>query len=552
MTGTPDPTPSQAVPLTAEAATAARIDAELAQIRAIYERLFPTQALTYLLRDGKDAIWGAPQVTEGPYTFRPGEVAADYLGLIRRPGAHPAASEVTVDVAIPQPPLPHQWAGAEAPWRPIRPLAPLHRLAPLAYEQIRYQAEMLRKRRARRHASTALPRGAGAAHFPRPADPGSDKRPAILIGVHWLEHGGAEKLAFDCIAWALDAGLRVFVVAGVPALQRLAGRLPDHPDLVLIRLDRYLPHHLWPRFVERLVLTENIRLVHIHHCVQLYDSLPQLRIACPWVRVIDSTHIVEFADGGYPRVSGVWSQFIDAHHVISGALVDYFRDTFHLLGQVRLGRMLDRAETPRTLPPTRMQPGQKTLHVAFVGRLFYQKRPVVVVEALAGLATWARKNGVAFRAGLVGEGPFLGTVQALLQRHGLTEAVTLLPANSDVPALLAQADVLILPSNNEGLALVCYEAIEQGCIPISTDVGSQREVVPADLLVPLEPRRAVQGIVRTVDDLWRDPGFMARQQAEMARLWAAITADPTAREVLMPIYRATAEGRDAFDRDFQP
>jgi glycosyltransferase involved in cell wall biosynthesis len=549
MTGTPQA-------MTAERMTAAHIQGEVAEIRAIYDLLYPDQNLTYLFRAGKDAIWGAPEVTHGPHTFRPGEVSANYRGMLRRPGLHPAAAEVTVDVAIPRRPLPHETTEAEAPWRGIRPLRPLQRVSPLAYEQIRYLAEMIRKKRAHRHSTQALPLGEGAASFPRPAEPASDKRPAVLIGMHWLEHGGAEKLAFDCVNWALESGLRVFVVAGVASVQRLAGRLPDHPDLRLIRLDRYLPYELWPRYVEQLVRSENIRLVHIHHCRQLYDSLPHLRISTPWVRVIDSTHIVEYADGGYPRISGVWSEFIDLHHVISGELVDYFRDTFHLLGKVRLGRMLDRAAEPRSLPPVRMQPGQKQLHVAFVGRLFYQKRPIVAAETVAALANWARNNGVAFRASMVGEGPFLGAMRHLLQRRGLAEQVALLPANTDVPALLRQADVMILPSNNEGLALVCYEAIEQGCIPISTDVGSQDEVVPADLLVPLAPRKTVQATVAAVDDLWRDPAFNERQQAEMRRLWTRLGEDPTARELLSQVYRRVAAGGagfegDGFDKDIQ-
>lgn len=528
---------STTAPKTAGDLTAEYIDREIAEIVAIYARLYPTQNLTFMIYQGSDPAWGAPQVSEGPASFTPGHVNADYLGQLQRPGAHPAAPEVTIRVSIPRKPLPSEQKLTDAPWAPIRQIAALHRLSPLAYEQLRYLAEMRRKRRADRHHDTvSLPRGDGAGLFPQPHEPRTDKRPAILIGMHWLEVGGAEKLGFDTIEWALEAGLRVFVVAGVASIQRLAGKLPDHPDLSFIRLDRYLPAHLWPRYLERLVVEENIRLIHIHHCRQLYDALPQLHVTTPWVKVIDSTHIVEHADGGFPRVSGVWSNFIDIHHVISGELVDYFRDTFHVLGKVRLGRMLAGHDSARTLPPLNMKAGQKTLNVAFIGRLYYQKRPVVVVETLRALSIWARNNQVEFKATMVGEGPFLGVVQRLLQRHGLTDAVQLMAANADVPALLRQSDVLLLPSNNEGLALVCYEAIEQGCIPISTDVGSQDEVVPSDLLVPLAPRAAVQRSVAAVDDLWRDQAFIDRQQAEMQRLWSRISGDPTARQALMPLY----------------
>ena len=390
------------------------------------------------------------------------------------------------------------------------------------------------------HSKVSLPRGRGSRLLGHPQPQISEKRPAILIAMHWLEVGGAEKLAFDTIDWALEAGLRVFVVSSVASIQRLSGKLPDSEDVQFIRLDRYLPHHLWPRFVEQLALDENIRIIHIHHCQPLYDALPQLTTMLPWVRIIDSTHIVEHADGGYPRSSGVWSNYIDMHHVISRQLARYYRDHFHTVGRVVLGRMLTRQEGPSTPPALRMKAGQKHLHVAFIGRLYYQKRPIVVIEALRALDRWARRNEVELRGTIVGEGPFLDPMKRLLQRYGLLDRIALEPAGTDVPATLERSDILLLPSNNEGLALVCYEALAHGCIPISTDVGAQDEIVPPALLVPPSPRAAVRGIVAAVDRLWRDAPFLATQKEALQSAWSELSRDPTAKEVLMPLYREAA------------
>ena len=402
---------------------------------------------------------------------------------------------------------------------------------------------MLRKRRAdRRKDKVALPLSEGSDLIPRLEAPASDKRPAILIGVHWLEVGGAEKLGFDTVRWALDAGLRVFVVASVPAIQRLAQQLPDHPDVTFIRLDRYLPHPLWPRYVEKLALAQNIRAVHIHHCTPLYESLPMLRARLPWVRTFDSTHIIEYANGGYPRISGVWSNYLDVQHVISRQLADYLRGSFQApASRVRLGRMLDRAKMADRPPVLRMQSRQKALHVSFIGRLFYQKRPVVMVECLRALEGWAQKNGVTLTASMVGEGPYEATVRRLLARHGLAGKVTQLPGDTDVPALLERSDILLLPSNNEGLALVCYEAIGHGCIPISTRVGAHGELLPPDLLVPLAPRATVRETLAVIDRMWREPDFLARQKAGLETAWTQLSADPTAQEVLTPLYREIAD-----------
>lgn len=514
----------------------------LAELRPIYMRLFPDRQIVLRLRQGNSPVWAAPTFHEHAAGVPPRAAEPDTRAVLALKASSGGAGVVTIDIAVPRPPTAEEEAGLDRPWKPEPLLYPFWLISPLAYEQGWYWQEMLGLRlSARRHEWRPLP--APPPVTKAPEQPSSDVRPAILIGFHWLEVGGAEKMAFQTVDWALAAGLRVFVVASVPALQRLSGRLPDHPDVTFLRLDRYLPHDRWPGFIEALIRSENVRLVHIHHCVPLYAALAHLRSATPWVRVIDTTHIVEYADGGYPRISGVWSNFIDLHHVISRDLAAFYASRFGVTEKLRLGRMLDR-KPQSTLPAMRMTAGQTHLRIAFVGRLTYQKRPLMLVEILAALSRWAKSHGVTVTATVVGEGAFLPAVERLLRRRGLTDLVTLAPAGSDVPALLRSSDILLLPSHNEGLALVCYEAIEQGCIPISTDVGAQREIVPRDLLVPLEPRAALPSFVRIVERLWSDAAFLAAQKQALHQCYATVAADPTAKEVLLPIYQCIAQGRE--------
>lgn len=519
---------------------AEHVSRELAEILAIYERLYPARHLNFYLYEGDNPVWSEPTVIEGEFVPGPEHLSPEYLGHLACPGKDDAAPPVTVMLSVPRAADPREASQTEPDWKPVRLLRMIYFLNPLIYEQIRHMAEMIRRwRRDRGRDMVALARGHGTPLMTGPG-PQANGRPAILIGMHWLELGGAENLAFDCIGWALEAGLRVFVIAAVPSLQRLAERLPQDADIRFIRLDRYLPHHLWPRFVERLVQGENIRLVHIHHCAPLYRALPYLRARAPWVRVIDSTHIVEYADGGYPRISGTWSNFIDIHHVISDDLIRFYRDRFHAAGKLALGRMLDRSQLAQPLAPMSMRAGKKSLHFAFVGRFYYQKRPIVLIAMLRALMRWARRSGLELRATVMGEGPFRAAICRLLRRYGLTERVEIRSSGMPVSELLEDADILLLPSSNEGLALVCYEAVRHGCIPISTRVGAQDELLPEGLLLPLSPFATVRAAVRLVDRLWRDGDFLARQVAELNAAWTRLGDDPTAREVLMPIYLAAA------------
>ena len=94
--------------------------------------------------------------------------------------------------------------------------------------------------------------------------------------------------------------------------------------------------------------------------------------------------------------------------------------------------MLTRHDGEVALPALNMTVGAKVLRVAFIGRYYYQKRPIVMARTLGALARWARRNGVELRATLVGEGPFRREVEQLVRSYGLGDAVEFLSASADV------------------------------------------------------------------------------------------------------------------------
>lgn len=533
---------------------AAHLRAECDEIAAIYGVLRPDCAIWA-------DLWWERAPIDAPI-FRPLEESAQpiaygagYLGRVRLqkdPGlGHPP---MRIDTVVPRPLRPSDMNEGYRPWRERKFIERFgFAVSPMLFEHVIHQEERAGERKRRKvHSFDKLRFSRQVVFHPDKGElaaavagvPIEPRDPAILIGFHWLEVGGAESLAFDSVEWALDSGLRVFVISDRDGPQRLASRLPQSDRVRFLRTDRHLPRPLHRAYLSKLAARENIRLTHNHHCSILYDCLPALRTAAPWVRHIDSTHIIEYKDGGFPRKSGVWSNFLDLHHVISDDLRDFLQQGFLAQGRVRLGRLLDPARRDAAPLPARIRAGQKTCRVGFVGRMVHQKRPIVATEVARRLVRWGRRNGVDFQFDFVGEGEYREAVRMMLSRYGLQGHLNLHPASTNVPALLSKCDVVLMPSANEGLALVCYEAIEQGCLPISSDVGAQREIVPAGLLVPREPFRAAAGMVRAAIRLLTEPGFAESCAAEATERLRDLSNSPSAEEVLRPIYRAAAQKDD--------
>ena len=373
---------------------------------------------------------------------------------------------------------------------------------------------------------------------------GARKRPAILIGFHWLEHGGAEKLAFDTVAWALAAGLRVIVVAAHNVEHRLAHRLPDSSDVSFVRMDRYIPHIRTREFLRNLVLRENVRTVHIHHCPPLFDALPAIRSVAPDVHVISSTHIVEYKRGGYVYTSGQYGKYIDTQHVISRQLGHVLHGQLGSEDGIVLGRILEGKPDPAERLSFSDSLADRPLRILFVGRMSYQKRPVLAAMIMRSLATWSKSKKIQLDFDVVGEGPYLPVFKRLMERYDLNTVCRLHGASTDVPQLMKRADILILPSANEGLALVCYEAVQAGTIPISTDVGAQSELIPAELLVDRNPRKALRSVRAIVDRLVTDPGFYRNAVDALLSRFDEVNSETTAHEALSAIYESVATPGD--------
>ena len=118
--------------------------------------------------------------------------------------------------------------------------------------------------------------------------------------------------------------------------------------------------------------------------------------------------------------------------------------------------------------------------VLAVARLAPQKGLDVLIDAAA---RW-RTRDPRPRTVIAGDGPLAADLRAQASRSGAD--VGLLGARHDVPALLAVADVVVVPSRWEARALVLQEAMRAGRPIVATSVGGTPELTGPDgaILVP--------------------------------------------------------------------
>jgi predicted O-methyltransferase YrrM len=86
-----------------------------------------------------------------------------------------------------------------------------------------------------------------------------------------------------------------------------------------------------------------------------------------------------------------------------------------------------------------------------------------------------------FRLLLVGDGPLRDELVTLAAASGLEDAVTFLGRRTDVPELLAAADLFVLASHFEGMPLCVLEAYASRLPVIATAVGNIPVMVPPSL-----------------------------------------------------------------------
>jgi glycosyltransferase involved in cell wall biosynthesis len=158
----------------------------------------------------------------------------------------------------------------------------------------------------------------------------------------------------------------------------------------------------------------------------------------------------------------------------------------------------------------------------------------VLIEAAS---CWQDRDPVPLLA-IAGEGPLAGELAARARAAGV--AVRFLGRRADVPALMAAADVVVVPSAWDGQPLVVQEALRAGRPLVASRAGGIPDLTGEDaaLLVPAGDAAA---LAKAVMSLLDDPGTAITLRTSAVARAATLPGPAEAVDAAIALYRTIVQ-----------
>jgi len=319
-----------------------------------------------------------------------------------------------------------------------------------------------------------------------------DERQGVLFLWPWLMMGGADKFNLDLLRGLDQSRFQPYVVTTIKSENPWEDRFVElTPEI--FHLPNVLPVEDWLRFLVYLIRSRDISLIFISNSEYGYQCAPVLKKIFPHLKLIDFVHMeqMDWKGGGYAYASKSVNPLLSRSLVSCQHLRRVYREQFSRdPEQVHCVHINVDAE--EEFNPERFTNGLLRREVGcpvsvpvllYVARICAQKRPETLIEIAFRLRM---RSGKPFQVWIVGDGPDLPEMKKRCSTLGMDGTCVFWGSRRDTGQLYREADIVVLPSEWEGIALTLYEAMAMGLAVVASDVGGQRELVTpeAGVLIP--------------------------------------------------------------------
>ncbi len=171
--------------------------------------------------------------------------------------------------------------------------------------------------------------------------------------------------------------------------------------------------------------------------------------------------------------------------------------------------------------------------IGCVSRLVKEKGHPVLLQALQLL----NRNGIPFYAIIVGDGPERNYLAQLTRQLDLSDVVTWVGSQSDIPSWLSKFDIFVLPSAWEGLPISTLEAMAARLPVVATAVGGTPEAVIDSQTGILVPPDKPKQLFQALQHLILNPNLRAQMGNDGRRRVEEYFSITKAAECTQKLYR---------------
>ena len=313
----------------------------------------------------------------------------------------------------------------------------------------------------------------------------------VMMLIPWMEMGGADLFNLDVVKRIDKERFEISILSTVAGESTWRQRFEEYAADIF-ELPTFLDIENYAEFISYFVKSREIDVIFLTNSYYGYYLVPWLRKHFPDVAIIDYVHMEEWywRNGGYARTSGAMGGIIEKTYVCNertrGVLINDFDRAPESVETLYIGVDHETYDADKvTAGQVREALGiaQDRKMVLFPCRMHPQKRPFLMLEIAAAAKT--QMPNIAFVA--VGDGPQLEELQQAAADKKLTNTVYFAGRADDMLPYYKDADVTLICSIREGLALTAYESLAMGVPVISSDVGGQKELIDDTVgcIVPL-------------------------------------------------------------------
>lgn len=330
-------------------------------------------------------------------------------------------------------------------------------------------------------------------------------RDGILFALPFMTVGGADVILLQVAQELKDSGFRVSCLTTVP-LQKSWGDSSSRYEKVtreIYHLHEFLEDRAeWERFVFYLIETKKIRVIFMAGCEVVYHLLPAIKKRYPDIRIVDQL----FNEVGHMANNRLYASHIDFHVVantlVQNELVEKYHEDPSKVEVIVHGTDVFYEYNPVNYHDSISEHVELFIGkfvIGFFGRFSPEKCP----EAFVDIANFLRsKPDIAFI--MTGDGPEYKQVIEKITSLGLADRFFTPGIVADVKPFLNRANVVVIPSQIEGIPIILFESMSMGKPVIASRVGGIPSIVDDGLNGFLCPSGDVEAFAEKIRLLHSD------------------------------------------------